>query len=177
MTQLRQKFAVLSTRSPCFSATSKTFFHHKIFLLSICRSKDSREKGNITDSQFDYCAKIKFIKYHQQVNIIENTWIYSNYFSSTKAMWDARPHWRPPPIVRRVKAACPRQNDLFWIHIDDLRGGCWRKGFIYVNCDDGFHDLADDWKWADWFAVKGIPFLHLFMRCWLISTQMEEKHW
>ena len=68
MTQSWQKFAVLSTRSPCFSATSETFFHRKIFLLSICRSKDSWEKGNITDSQFDYCAKIKFIKFQQQFN-------------------------------------------------------------------------------------------------------------
>ena len=28
----------------------------------------------------------------------------------------------------------------------------------HINCDDGFHDLADDWKQADVSAVEGIRF-------------------
>ena len=51
-----------------FLCSKQDIFHSKIFLLSMCRSKDSWEKGNITDSQFDYCAKIKFIKFQQQFN-------------------------------------------------------------------------------------------------------------
>ena len=51
-----------------FLCSEEDLFHSKIFLLSMCRSKDSWEKGNITDSQFDYSTKIKFIKYQQQFN-------------------------------------------------------------------------------------------------------------
>ena len=29
---------------------------------------------------------------------------------------------------------------------------------FYVNCDDGFHDLSDDWKEANWAVVKEIRF-------------------
>ena len=46
-----------------------------------------------------------------------------------------------------------------------------------VNCDDGFHDLADDWKEALWSVVEGIRFLNLFnvmLWCWLISKKMED---
>ena len=51
----------------CSVINQVTLFHSKTFLLSICRSKDSWVKGNITESQFDYSIKIKYIKYQQQL--------------------------------------------------------------------------------------------------------------
>ena len=59
MTQSRQKFAVLSTRSPCLIGRH-SFYQY-------VGQKTVGEKGNITDSQFDYTTKNFFIKYQQQL--------------------------------------------------------------------------------------------------------------
>ena len=70
----RQKFAVLSTRSPCLYAASKTFLQSKIFLLSICRSKDCRGKGKYYWQPIRLYHKKFFYKVPATI-IIENTWI------------------------------------------------------------------------------------------------------
>ena len=51
---------------------------------------------------------------------------------------------RPPIIVGRVKAASPRQIDLFFIQIDYLSRDCWRKGMI----------LCQLWWWISWPCLR-----------------------
>ena len=49
------------------------------------------------------------------------------------------------------------ERQTVWREMQDARP------YVMINCDDGFHDLAEDWKQGDWFVVQGIHFLYLLI--------------